>query len=57
MGQIDLHFFAWMVFRRLPFIILMSAVGAVIGVAVALSLKPTYQAVAKILVESPPHLI
>jgi protein tyrosine kinase modulator len=53
MGQIDLHFYAWMIFRRLPFIILMSVVGAVIGVAVALSLKPTYQAVAKILVESP----
>lgn len=53
MGQIDLHFYVWMFFRRLPIIILMSVIGAVIGVFVALSLKPTYLAVAKILVESP----
>jgi uncharacterized protein involved in exopolysaccharide biosynthesis len=53
MGQIDLHFYVWMFFRRLPFIILVSVAGAVVGVVVALSMKPTYKAVAKILVESP----
>ena len=53
MGQIDVRFYIWMFFRRLPFIVLMTVLGVIAGVLVALSLKPTYKAVAKILVESP----
>ena len=53
MGQIDLQFYTWMFFRRLPFFIAMTVIGGVIGVIVALSLTPTYMAVAKILIESP----
>ncbi len=53
MGQSDIHFYTWMFLRRLPFIIVVTVVGAAIGLLVALSLTPTYRAVAKILVESP----
>lgn len=53
MGQIDIHFYVWMFFRRLPYIILITFVGAIAGVLIALQLPPTFVGVAKVLVESP----
>jgi len=53
MAQIDLRFYIWLFFRRAPYIILLALVGAIAGVLVALSLPPTYRAVATLLVESP----
>lgn len=51
MGNLDLRFYVWLLIRRSPIIILLTAIGGAIGVIVALSLPPTYHAVAKILVE------
>jgi uncharacterized protein involved in exopolysaccharide biosynthesis len=50
--MLDFRFYLALVLRRLPYIIILTAAGAAVGVALALTLPPEYEANARLLVES-----
>lgn len=53
LSNIDFRFYFWLFIRRLPLFLLAAVVVGAVGVAVTLLWPPSYQATAKILVESP----
>lgn len=48
----DIKFYLSLFLRRLPWLVLLAGLGAMLGVAIALSLPPTYKARATLIVES-----
>jgi uncharacterized protein involved in exopolysaccharide biosynthesis len=48
----ELHYY-WRIFRRhLPYVVILTAIGAIVGVAIALALPPVYKSQATLIVES-----
>lgn len=51
MNNSDIRFYLTLLRRRIPYVIAAMAIGGAIGIAIALSIAPTYRATAKVLVE------
>ena len=50
--MLDLRFYLALFLRRLPYFLIFTVAGAAVGVALALTLPPTYEAQARLVVES-----
>ena len=50
--MLDLRFYFALFLRRLPYFLILTVAGAALGVALALTLPPTFEAQARLVVES-----